>query len=129
MKYKGIATPSPSLGIDFSKIKDECVPNQSMSLAEILKRFVRGEALPVGFESQEGEAFHTDEDLEKMKYADLTDKAEYSAKLNKIQVAHRRQEEQKAAKAKANADKKAKIAQQKKIEEAARKLAKESSKS
>lgn len=53
--------------------KVEVVPNQSMSLKEILRRFVKREALPVAREGMYEDRFG---DLEKLKNADITEQME-----------------------------------------------------
>lgn len=86
------------------------VPNQNMSLKEILTRFTRNEALPIG----KDQTFHEGEyDLEKVKASDLVDKAEFIDKMKETQSAYKKQE---LAKEKA-----ARAAAQKKIEDEERK--------
>lgn len=65
-------------GQDFSKEKIVVVPNQSMSLQEILRRFVRRESLPI---SKEGTYDTRFGDLEKMQNLDITEKMEHVAKI------------------------------------------------
>lgn len=59
-------------------VKRCTVPNQSLSLKQILQRFVRREALPIEhagvFEDRFG-------DLEKLKYADIFDRQEKAKEL------------------------------------------------
>lgn len=124
MKYKLTSLPLPSLGESYVGVPDEVVPDQSMSLREILSRFTRGEAVPVGHDTSEG---IQDEDLEKLKHADLVDKAEYMEKLKDVQRTHEAQEKAKAKKAAEEAAKAAKAAEERRIRIAARKLAKGSS--
>lgn len=57
------------IGQDFSKEKSVTVPQQSMTLREIIKRFVRGESLPI---SKEGTYEERMGDLEKLARADIT---------------------------------------------------------
>lgn len=97
MKYKKTSIPNPSLGVDYSKEVDQVVPDQSMSLQEILARFTRGEPVPVGHETSEG---IQEDDLEKLKHADLVDKAEYKEKLEEIKTKYEKQEAAKAKKQK-----------------------------
>lgn len=96
MKFRSIAFPAPSAGV---KIKGPSlvVPNQSMSLQEILTRFTRHEELPVYHEGAYDE--DGDEDLEKLANADLVDKEEYAAKLEEVKQKYDRQEKAKAKKA------------------------------
>lgn len=101
MKFKSIASPTPTEGVKVNA-KKAVVPNQSMSLREILERFTRGEKLPVG---QEGTYDDGPEDLEKMGHADLVDKMEFSDKLKQTQKDYALQEKKKAAKKQAELDK------------------------
>lgn len=54
---------------DFSKVKVQTMPNQSMSLKDIIKRFVRREALP---QMREGLYVENLGDLEKLARQDIT---------------------------------------------------------
>lgn len=122
MKYKSVSIPAPSKGADYSKEVDQVVPDQSMSLEEILRRFTRGEAVPAGHDV----AFDDDSDIdmEKLATADLVDKAEMAQQMRDVQSKFDEQEKSRKAaekKAKDEADKKA---EQKRINLAARKLAK-----
>jgi len=60
-------------GQDYSKVKSVTVPNQSMSLKEIIQRFMRRESLPV---SKEGVYNDQLGDLEKIKNLDMTEQVE-----------------------------------------------------
>lgn len=132
MKYKAIAIPKPSPGVDFSKEVALVVPDQSMSLQEILKRFTRGESLPIGVSTEYGDENLDNPlnvDLEKIRLADLVDQADYVDKLKDVKTRYDKQEKQKAAKIAADKAAAAKAADEKRIQEAARELAaKESSK-
>lgn len=57
----------------FKELSNEVVvlPNQSMTLADIIKRFVRKESLPV---AKEGIYHESEYDLEKVAKADLTER-------------------------------------------------------
>lgn len=104
MKYKSIANPKPTPGVVF-KGEKLVVPNQAISLQEILERFTRNEALPIGKEP----VFHeSEDDLEKISKADLVDKAEFSQKLIDTQKKYEKQE--KARKKKIEEEERAKIA-------------------
>lgn len=101
----------PYLGIDFSDIPDMVVPDQGMSLREILDRFVRNEPLPVDMGGQFGNEDLDNPlniDLEKMARADLTDKADYYNALEEIKKSYKAQEKA-AENAKAEAARKAEI--------------------
>lgn len=65
-------------GTDCSKMKRQVIPNQSMSLKEIIKRFVRREALPV---TKEGTYHESDHDLEKVMTMDVVEKQELLAQV------------------------------------------------
>lgn len=88
MKYKSISIPAPSLG-ELGGRKKLVIPNQSLSLQEILERFTRKEALPIGRDANYHES---DDDLEKVAHFDLVDKAEFSAKLSETQKTYKKQE-------------------------------------
>lgn len=92
IKFKSVALPSPSVGTDYSKVIDQVVPDQSMSLQEILKRFTRGEKVPVGHEVSYHES---DTDLEKLSKSDLVDKAEFVDKMKEVKVRFDKQEKKK----------------------------------
>jgi len=82
MKTKLITYPKPRIKpMDkqfFSKTKNMVVPNQSMTLREIIKRFTRREALPIQktgvYESRFG-------DLEKLSREDITVRMETAETL------------------------------------------------
>lgn len=128
MRYKTLAIPKPSLGADFSKEKNIVVPDQSMTLEEILSRFTRDEALPVGQQIEYGDEDMENPlnvDLEKMALADLVDKAEYAESLSEVVKNFEKQEKQKAAAEKKAQDDAFKIADDERVRLAAEKLAKE----
>lgn len=94
-------------GKSFKGVKVVSVPNQSMTLAEIIKRFKRRESLPV-----EKQGFYEDRmgDLEKMSREDITVQMERAADLKqKIKAAEKRMEtkakKQKDEQEKANSQK------------------------
>lgn len=96
MKFKSKSIPALWKGI-VNQGKLLVVPNQSMSLQEILTRFTRGEVLTVGKEI----AYHeSDDDLEKVSHLDLVDKEEYIDKLKQTQSEYKKQERKKADKEK-----------------------------
>lgn len=66
-------------GQDFTGEKVHTVPNQSMTLQEILKRFVRREQLPVMKDGVYETRFG---DLEKLKNADITEQLDRADQLN-----------------------------------------------
>lgn len=102
MIYKSLASPGVSPGLVI-KDKKIVVPNQSMSLHEILERFTRNEELPIGRDVQYHES---EDDLEKIAHMDLVDREEYADKFRETQKAYKKQEaaKQKAAKEKIAAE-------------------------
>lgn len=117
MRYK-TGLPKPSRGLQI-KTKKLVVPDQSMSLQEILQRFTRNEALPIGHDTTFDEA--GDEDISRLKHMDLVDKAEY---VNKLHETKKRYEKQEAAKERAKREKIAAEERAKIREEELQKLAK-----
>lgn len=89
----------PVVGQDLSREKIVTVPNQSMSILDILRRFTRKEALPI----LDKEAFYVEGrgDLEKMNKQDLT-------YLHERYLDALRHHQGKVSKAKAEAEAKAK---------------------
>jgi len=81
-------------GKSFSKEKVLTVPNQSMSLRDILLRFTRRESLPV-----EREGFYADNlgDLEKMGNEDITVRKEKAAAIRQRLHEIKREHEAKAS--------------------------------
>jgi len=113
MKFKSSAFPNPCLGQkDFGPVL--VVPNQAMSLEEILERFTRGEPVAVGRETSYHES---DDDLEKVSKMDLVERDEYIDKLKQTQKDYEKQEKRKVAKER-----------EKLLKEAAEKLAAEKQK-
>lgn len=113
MKYLASALSAPIVGqSNFGK--KIVVPNQSMSLQEILERFTRGEPLNIGRDVQYHES---DDDLEKLQTKDLVDKAEYVEKMKQTQKDFEKQERRRQ-----------KAAADKLISDAAKKLADEAEK-
>lgn len=113
MKFKSNAFPKPCLGQkEFGPVL--VVPNQAMSLEEILERFTRGEPVAVGRDISYHES---DDDLEKVSKMDLVDRDEYIEKLKQTQKDFDKQEKRKAAKER-----------EKLVKEAAEKLAAEKQK-
>lgn len=95
-------------GQDFSKVVDMTVPDQSLSLQEILERFVRNEPLPIGKGGEYDDDADLDNplsiDLEKIARADMTEVMEYYNALEDLKKRYDAQEK-KAAQEKAEADK------------------------
>lgn len=121
MKFRTRAIPEPSKGLDFSKEIVLVVPDQSLSLEEILERFTRGEELPVKFDGEYLE--ESDVDLEKLGKFDLVEKAEYVEKLKAVQADYAAQEAEKQRAEDEARAKAAQLAYEKKVRIAAKKLA------
>lgn len=109
MKFKSIASPAPSAGLVVVG-KKIVVPNQAMSLQEILERFTRNEQLPIGKDAQYHES---EDDLEKVVHMDLVDREEYMEKQKNIQKMFKAQE----AKKKKAADEKIAAEYRQKVED------------
>lgn len=125
MNYVKSSKPEPSEGVSFENEVDQVVPDQSLSLEEILTRFTRGEAMPVGMETQEGieDDNPLNVDLEKLANSDLVDKEEFIGKLRDLQNEYTKQEKQKAAEVAAKKAEEYKKLDAKRIRIAAKKLA------
>lgn len=86
--------PVKVIGQDLSKEKEITVPNQNMSLKEIIQRFMRRESLPV---MQKGMYRDDLGDLEKMQNEDITVQMERADDLRtKIKNAETRMKKQEA---------------------------------
>lgn len=114
MEFKSLALPPESEGLSFKGIPSMTVPDQAMSLEEILERFTRDESLAIGksvaYPEQE-EVQDDSLDLEKLQYYDPVDKQAVIDKQKAVQAKYRRQEEKRQAeeKARQEADMRAKI--------------------
>jgi len=95
MKFISIASPVLGAGQRFSG-KKLVVPNQAISLQEILERFTRGEPVAVG---QDVSYHESDDDLEKIQYMDLTERDEFIAQQKETQKSYAKQEKRKKAEA------------------------------
>lgn len=115
MKFKSVAIPAESVGLVI-KDKKIVVPNQSMSLQEILERFTRNEELPIG---RDVEYHDSDDDLEKMSHMDLVDRAEYVDRLKQTQLDFEKQEKRKAQKERKRLDDEVKAELKREAEKAA----------
>lgn len=80
MKRLHLYPSVPIDGKDFSKVKSITVPNQNMTLRDILKRFIRKESLPV---EMEGVYYEGLGDLEKLQTEDITVRKEMAADLRR----------------------------------------------
>lgn len=88
-----LARPNVSQGLKIGG-KKQVVPNQALSLAEIIERFSRNEVLPIGRETSYDDG---DDDLEKVAQSDLVDRAEFSKKMEDIKTKYEAQEKRKKA--------------------------------
>ena len=117
MQYVAHSIPTVRPGTSFKGIKTQTVPDQSMSLQEILERFTRNETLPVGHDHHYDE--ETEHDLEKVKHFDLVEKQElaqeFKDKASKIDATLKKRE------AKEKAEKAAKEAEEQEFREAFKK--------
>lgn len=118
MLFRAIASPKPSKGVKVGG-KKLVVPNQALSLRDIIERFTRNEAVPVGREVVWDD--DAEIDLEKLSHADIVDKMEYRDEMIAKQKAYQKQEKRKAEKLKADAEAKA-------LEEARQRIEAEASK-
>lgn len=82
----------------FKGVKKCTVPNQSMSIREILQRFVKRESLPVARNGVYEERFG---DLEKISKADITEQFEAADEFKAVQKKFKKQEQDKYDKAEA----------------------------
>lgn len=85
------------IGQDFSNVEKMTVPNQTLTLKEILRRYIKKEPLP---SMKEGTFHESEYDLEKLSQADLTEQHEVIEELKqkvkrKKKVVDDYQEEQK----------------------------------
>lgn len=77
----------------FKGVPKIVVPNQSMSLQEILKRFIKRESLPVARQGVYEERFG---DLEKLDKADITEKMDRIEQLKSDIAAFNKREKERA---------------------------------
>lgn len=87
--------PVKVAGQDFSKAKIVVVPQQSMTLKEIIKRFIRKESLPI---EKEGIYEERMGDLEKLAKSDITYRMEKAESLDKVIKKRQKAEADAAAK-------------------------------
>lgn len=93
MKFRAIANPRPSKGVDVGDPK-LVRPNMAMSLEEILHRFTRNEPLEIGRQANYDDG---PDDLEKLRFADLVDRDEAIQKqVDKRKQFDREERERKA---------------------------------
>lgn len=129
MKFKPF-TLGPHKGIKITE-PDQVVPDQSLSLKEILTRFVRHEALPVGQRVAYGSEGSLDPesdsplniDQEKARYMDLTEKDEFKEMVSEATQLFEEKQKQHDAQSAAEKQIAEEKERQKRIRIAARKLA------
>lgn len=110
MKFRSVSIPESSIGLTVVGPK-LTVPDQAMSLAEILMRFTRNEALPI----DQGGVYHeSEDDLGKVGHLDLVERAEFVERQKETQKRFQQQEKEKERKRleALEADERAKIAAQ-----------------
>jgi len=130
LKFKPFNTRGNSPATKINE-PSQVVPDQSLSLKEILTRFVRHEQLPVGHAGVYGSEGSIDPesdnefniDIEKAKHWDLTEKDEFKGRLKERIQQHDAAEKEKAEKRAKLEREKAEEARQKQIRIEARKLA------
>lgn len=131
MIFKKSSIPQPSRGYRI-KEKDQVVPDQSMSLKEILTRFTRSEPLPVGHNGSYGSDSGIDPesdspfniDLEKARHMDLTEKDDFKELVAQAEAEHKAAEQKKAETGRQKKAEKDKAEFEKRVRMEARKLAK-----
>lgn len=88
MKYVSKAITRPVKGqSEFGPVL--VLPNQALSLSEILQRFTRGEPIAIGKETSYHES---EDDLEKVSHLDLVDREEFVNKLRSTKKEYEKQE-------------------------------------
>lgn len=92
MKFKSLSIPKETKG-QGPFPPSITVPDQSLSLEEILQRFTRGEPIQAGHDTSYHES---EDDLEKVSHMDLVDREEYVDKLKITQANYDKQEKRKA---------------------------------
>lgn len=116
LTYKKFAIPSPSEGLDLSNEEKLTLPDQAMSLQEILDRFTRKESLPIAtdglYENDNDEV--SEMDLGKFHALDITE--QYSHIENMWEKQKRYEDELEQARLQALEDAKAKALEQIKAE-------------
>lgn len=134
IQYKSIVSPSPRpASRDWTKVEKLTVPDQSLSLQDILERFTRKEALPIGKEVSYNDEVEIDSpfavDLEKLAKADIIDKNEAVAQWKEVSQTYEREQKAREAQQKKAAEKAAKEAEESRIQkEVEARVAKQSSK-
>lgn len=77
MEFKSTSIPTPSEGVIFNEKDDMVIPDQGLSLKEILERFTRGETLELGkqtwYEPDLDEDSESLIDYDKLRGLDLTE--------------------------------------------------------
>lgn len=104
METKRVVRLYPTIqvkGKSFKGIPRQTVPNQSMSLKEILRRFTRRESLPIEKQGVYEDRFI---DLEKVQWMDLTEQKEYRDELEQWLHKQNKQRADAAAKQKAEVE-------------------------
>lgn len=114
-RFRSIAWPKPSSGTKVVGVS-MTLPDQSMSLATILDKFVRNEPLDVHMHGEASRFANVDDfdnplniDYEKLQHADLVEKAEFSDYLSSVKAKFDAEEKsrvaaQEAAKRRAEVD-------------------------
>lgn len=122
LKFRAIAFPATSVGTSFKDVKKAVIPDQSIGLEKLLKRFTRGESMPVLHQGNYGVVGNYD--LEKMKFLDPVERGEIIESMKFIESKFKKQKDAEEAAQKEAAEKKALEDYDKKVRIAARKIAK-----
>lgn len=107
VKFKSVAWPLPSPGKDFQGEERLTVPDQAMSLQQILDRFVRNEPVAVGKDVQFDEdpdlGNPLNVDLEKLLKMDRVDRDEYFEQVNTLTRQYKKEQDAREKKRKKDA--------------------------
>lgn len=97
-------------GVSFKGVQSLTLPNDALTIRQIIKRFIRNQSLPI---EKEGAYLDIGEDVEKIRTADFTEREEFldrhKTKLNRIKkdLEDKEAASKKAAEEKAEADRQA----------------------
>lgn len=96
VKFKAVAWPAPPKPKDYKDQVRVTLPDQSLSLEDILDRFTRNESVPVGKHVQFDSEAELDSamtvDIEKIMRADLVERANYFDMLENVKKTFEKEE-------------------------------------
>lgn len=101
-------------GLSFKDCKVLTVPNDALTIRQIIARFVRNQSLPV---QKEGVYMDVGEDIEKIRKADFTEREEFLARHGEKVKSMKKKLDEKEAFDKKAAEEKAEAARQAIVEE------------